>query len=124
MSGRGSLRRVLGLGSVKGGVRHWWMQRLTAIALVPLSIWFITSVTCLAGADHARVTSWISDPFVALILILMLITMFYHLRLGLQVVIEDYIHTKTLKLMCMLGNDFINIALAVACAFSVLKIAV
>ena len=124
MSGRGSLRRAVGLGSAKGGVHHWWMQRLTAIALVPLSIWFITSVRCLVGADHARVTSWVSDPFVALLLILMLMTMFYHLRLGLQVVIDDYVHAKPLKLMCMLGNDFINIVLAVACTFAVLKIAV
>ena len=124
MSGRGSLRHAIGLGSAKSGVGHWWMQRLTAIALVPLSIWFITSIICLVGADHARVTSWVSDPFVALLLILMLITMFYHLRLGLQVVIEDYIRAKPLKLVCMVGNDFINIALAVACTFAVLKVAV
>ena len=124
MSGQGSLRRALGLGSAKGGVRHWWMQRLTAIALVPLSIWFVISVIYLLGADHERVTSWVSNPIVALLLILMLTTMFYHLRLGLQVVIEDYIHAKSLKLMCVVGNDFVNIALAVACIFAVLKIAV
>ena len=124
MSGQGSLRRALGLGSAKGGVRHWWMQRLTAIALVPLSIWFVTSVIYLLGADHERVTSWVSNPIVALLLILMLTTMFYHLRLGLQVVIEDYIHAKSLKLMCVVGNDFVNITLAVACIFAVLRIAV
>ena len=124
MSGQGSLRRALVLGSAKDGVRHWWMQRLTAIALVPLSIWFVTSVIYLLGADHERVTSWVSNPIVALLLILMLTTMFYHLRLGLQVVIEDYIHAKSLKLMCVVGNDFVNITLAVACIFAVLRIAV
>ena len=124
MSGPSSLRQVRGLGSAKEGVHHWWMQRLTAIALVPLSIWLVVSIALLAGADHAQVTAWIANPIVALLLVLTLIAVFYHLKLGLQVVIEDYVHGQPAKLVCLLANSFGNIALALACILAVLKIAV
>ena len=119
-----SLRRVRGLGTAKDGVHHWWVQRLTAVALVPLSIWFVTSIVLLAGSDHARVTAWIANPVVAVFLMLTLIAMFYHLKLGLQVVIEDYIHAKPTKFACLLLNNFGNTVLALSCIVSVLKIAV
>ena len=124
MSGQTLLRRVRGVGSAKEGVHHWWMQRLTAIALVPLSIWLLTSIAFLAGADHARVAAWIANPVVALLLILTLTAMFYHLKLGVQVVIEDYVHAKPAKFACVLANNFGNTVLAVSCIFAVLKIAV
>ncbi len=124
MSSWTSLRRVRGLGTAKDGVHHWWVQRLTAVALVPLSIWFVTSIVLLAGSDHARVTAWIANPVVAVFLMLTLIAMFYHLKLGLQVVIEDYIHAKPTKSACLLLNNFGNTVLALSCIVSVLKIAV
>lgn len=124
MSSWTSLRRVRGLGTAKDGVHHWWVQRLTAVALVPLSIWFVTSIVLLAGSDHARVTAWIANPVVAVFLMLTLIAMFYHLKLGLQVVIEDYIHAKPTKFTCLLLNNFGNTVLALSCIVSVLKIAV
>ena len=124
MSSWTSLRRVRGLGTAKDGVHHWWVQRLTAVALVPLCIWFVASIVLLAGSDHARVTAWIANPVVAVFLILTLIAMFYHLKLGLQVVIEDYIHAKPTKFACLLLNNFGNTVLALSCIFSVLKIAV
>ena len=118
-----SLRSALGFGAAKEGVHHWWMQRLTAIALVPLGIWFAASVVLLEGASYERVTTWIGDPFVAVLLILTLGTLFLHLKLGLQVVIEDYIHTKLTKYSCLVANTFLNIALGLVCIFSVLKVA-
>ena len=124
MSGRTSFRRVRDLGTAGGGVHHWWVQRLTAVALVPLSIWFVTSLILLAGSDHARVTAWISNPIVAVFLMVTLISMFYHLKLGLQVVIEDYIHAEPTKVVCLLVNKFGNTVLALSCIFSVLKVAV
>jgi len=124
MSGRISLRRVRDLGAARDGVHHWWVQRLTAVALVPLSIWFVTSIILLAGSDHARVTAWMSNPIVAVFLMLTLIAIFYHLKLGLQVVIEDYIHAKPTKAACLLLNNFVNTVLALSCIFSVLKVAV
>ena len=124
MSSWTSLRRVRGLGTAKDGVHHWWVQRLTAVALVPLSIWFVTSIVLLVGSDHARVTAWIANPVVAVFLMLTLIAMFYHLKLGLQVVVEDYIHAKPTKFVCLLLNNFGNTVLALSCIVSVLKIAV
>ena len=118
-----SLRPALGFGAAKEGVHHWWMQRLTAIALVPLGIWFAASVVLLEGASYERVTTWIGDPVVAVLLILTLGTLFLHLKLGLQVVIEDYIHTKLTKYSCLVANTFLNIVLGIVCIFSVLKVA-
>ncbi len=117
------LARVRGLGSANEGAHHWWMQRLTAVALVPLLIWFVASLAFLAGADHARVTAWIGHPVVAVLLLLMLFALFYHLKLGMQVVIEDYVHGKFAKLVLLLGNSFGTIVLGAACGFAVLKIA-
>ena len=118
-----SLRPVLGFGAAKEGVHHWWMQRLTAIALLPLGIWFAASVVLLEGASYKRVTAWIGDPVVAILLLLTLGTLFLHLKLGLQVVIEDYIHSKLTKVSCLVANTFLNIILGLVCVFSVLKVA-
>ena len=117
-----SLKPALGLGAAKEGVHHWWMQRLTAIALVPLGIWFAASVVLLEGASYKRVSTWIGDPVVSVLLILTVGTLFFHLKLGLQVVIEDYIHTKLIKFSCLVANTFLNIALGLVCIFSVLKV--
>ncbi len=120
---RAPLGRVRGLGSAKSGTHHFWVQRVTAIALIPLSLWFIYAVLSLVGADHATVSSWLQSPINAVLMILLLLATFHHLQLGLQVVIEDYIHgegTKIASLMILKGGSLV---LAVAGTFAVLKVA-
>jgi succinate dehydrogenase / fumarate reductase, membrane anchor subunit len=95
---RSPLGRVLGLGSAKAGVEHWWMQRLTAIIMLPLTIWFAITALALIGADRAAMVAWMHNPMAAMLMILAIIAMLYHLALGLQVVIEDYIHAEGWKL--------------------------
>jgi succinate dehydrogenase / fumarate reductase, membrane anchor subunit len=95
---RSPLGRVLGLGSAKEGVEHWWMQRVTAIALVPLAIWFTISALGLIGADRAAMVTWMHRPMSAVFAILLIVAAIYHMALGLQVVIEDYVHSEGWKL--------------------------
>jgi succinate dehydrogenase / fumarate reductase membrane anchor subunit len=111
---RSQVSRVRGLGSAHEGVHHWWTQRLTALALIPLGIWFVASVVCLAGADHAAITQWLGAPVTLVALSLTLIAAFYHAVLGLQVVIEDYIHTKAVKLILIIGIQFAAFAFTAA----------
>jgi succinate dehydrogenase / fumarate reductase membrane anchor subunit len=92
------LGRVLGLGSAKEGVEHWWMQRLTAIAMVPLAIWFVVAALGLIGADRAAMATWMHNPMSPVFAILLIVAAIYHLALGLQVVIEDYVHGEAWKL--------------------------
>jgi len=120
---RTPLSKVRGLGSAKSGVHHWIMQRITAVALVPLGLWFVWSLSCLAGADHATVSAWVAGICNATLLIVFIAALFYHSQLGLQTVIEDYVHQPALKLMTLLGCLFANILLAVAGILSVLRIA-
>src|SRR6266516_5939430 len=95
---RSPLGRAIGLGSAKEGVEHWWAQRLTAIALVPLTLWFVIAIIGLVGADLETVQNWAGRPLPAILLVLLLIATFYHTSLGLQVVIEDYVHAALGKL--------------------------
>ena len=97
MNLRTPLARARGLGSAKEGSHHWWHQRLTAIALVPLSLWFIFSLISMVGADYMTVVYWLRLPFVSVLLILFIVFLFYHTVLGLQVVIEDYIDSEWQK---------------------------
>ncbi len=116
------LARVRGLGSAKDGTEHWWLQRLTAIALVPLTVWFIASLIAHAGAEHAAVAAWLGQPLPALLMIVFTATAFWHLKLGLQVVIEDYVHGEAAKITLLVLNNFGCILLALACVLSVLKL--
>lgn len=93
MSLKSDLGRVKGLGAAKEGAHHWRLQRMTAIALVPLALWFVLSLLCVFNASHAEVVAWISAPHVTVLLLALSIVLFWHLQLGLQVVIEDYVHT-------------------------------
>src|SRR3974377_2385970 len=95
---RSPLGRAVGLGSAKEGVEHWWLQRITAVALVPLTLWFVIAVIRLVGAYLDSVRDWVGNPFPATLLVLLLIATFYHASLGLQVVIGDYIHAEFAKL--------------------------
>lgn len=95
---RSPLSRVRYLGSAKEGTHHWWAQRLTALALIPLVIWFVVSIICLSGADYGAVRAWVASPLSMVLLILTLAMTFWHGALGLQVVIEDYIHVEWQKI--------------------------
>ena len=90
---RSPLSRATGLGSASKGVGHWWAERVTAIALVPLTIWFLASVITVTGRDHAGVVTWLRTPSATICMVLLLVPLFYHMALGLQVVIEDYVHS-------------------------------
>ena len=117
------LGRVMGLGSAKEGVGHWWAQRLTAIALIPLLLWFVIEIISLTGAPRAAVVAWLHGPFAAIVTVLLLIAAFYHMALGVQVVIEDYIHSEWSKITLLVLNKFVAFALAAAGIFAVLRIA-
>jgi len=122
MSLRSPLGRVRGLGAAKEGVAHWWAQRLTAIALVPLCLWFVVSVAAMTGADHATVRAWVASPLVASLLVLLIAATFHHAYLGLQVVIEDYVHHEGAKLASLLAIKAAAILLAVIGVLSVLRL--
>lgn len=119
---RTALGKVRGLGSAKTGVHHWWMQRLTAIALLPLVVWFVASMVSLVGADHRTVIEWIANPLTTALLVALLFALFYHMRLGLQVVIEDYLQGSRRMVMLVFVN-FVSILLGLMAVISVLKIA-
>ncbi len=121
-SGTG-IGRVRGLGSAKSGTHHWIQQRVTAVGNVLLLLWLIFSLLRLPGLDHGSVTTWLAQPLVAVPIILMLVSIFYHLRLGLQVVIEDYVHDDGLKFAVIVLLNFYAIGGATAGIFAVAKIA-
>jgi succinate dehydrogenase / fumarate reductase membrane anchor subunit len=103
MSMRSPLGRVRGLGSAREGVGHWWAQRMTSLALVPLALWFVAALVGLTGADYATARDWIATPVPAALLVLLIVATFYHGALGLQVIIEDYVHHEGAKLSLLLG---------------------
>lgn len=119
---RSDLGRVRGLGSAKEGVQHWWMQRVTAIALIPLSLWFVACVVFLLDVDRATAIQWLGSPVTLGLMSLFLVALVYHAVLGLQVVIEDYIHSHAAKMALLLLVQFAGIALAVAGIIAMLMI--
>ena len=123
MNFRTPAKTVRGLGSAKDGTAHWWAQRMTALALVPLCIWFVVSVCGLVGAGHAEFAEWLSSPFNAVAMLLLIVAGFHHAALGMQVVHEDYIAAEGCRIAAVIAVKGIAYALAVAGAFSVLKVA-
>jgi succinate dehydrogenase / fumarate reductase membrane anchor subunit len=123
MSLESPLGRVRGLGTAKEGTGHFWHQRLTAIALIPLTFLFVVIVFAFIGADHADAVELMGNPLVATVMLLFLIVGFYHMKLGMQVVIEDYISHEGVKIAALLCVTFGGFTLATASIFAVLKLA-
>jgi succinate dehydrogenase / fumarate reductase membrane anchor subunit len=117
-----SLGRVRGLGAAKDGVHHWWLQRITAVSNLVLVLWFIGSLVRLPSLDYASVTLWLRQPVAAVPMLLFIVSVFWHFRLGVQVFLEDYLHGAT-RVLAMLALNFYTLAGAAAAVFAVLKIA-
>jgi succinate dehydrogenase / fumarate reductase, membrane anchor subunit len=122
MSLRSPLRRVLGTGAARSGVHHWWVQRLTSVALVPLSIWFVVSLLALPSLDHATVSAWMGGSWTALLLMLFVLVAVWHSQLGVRVVVEDYVHTAGLKSVILVSVTFAHVLLGAAGVFAVLRV--
>jgi succinate dehydrogenase / fumarate reductase membrane anchor subunit len=122
MSMRTPLGRVRGLGSAKSGTEDFWWQRLTAVALVPLSIAVIVIGMGLLGRNHAAAVQILGSPLVAIVMLLFIVTSAYHMKLGMQVIIEDYVHGESAKLTLLIANIFFSIAVAAAAVYAVLKL--
>jgi len=116
--------RVRGLGSARSGAHHWWHQRVTAAANLLLMTWFVVSLLRLPSFDYQVVAQWLASPFVAVPMALLVISVFYHFRLGLQVFIEDYVHDEALKVAALILLNFYMIGGGALALFSILKVAV
>lgn len=119
---RTPLSLTKGLGSAKDGAGHWTMQRLTAIANVVLVTWFLFSAIGLSGADYEATRAWLASPLAASLLLLLVASAFYHAKLGLQVVIEDYVHHEGIKIAALTAVTLAAVGLGVICAVAILKI--
>ena len=119
---RSPLAIAIGLGSARAGSAHWWAERVSAVALVPLTLWFIASIIAHSGDDHAAFTAWLGTPLVSAAMILLLIALFHHTALGLQVVVEDYVHSG-MKVAAVIAVRLACFGLAVVGVLAVLRIA-
>ena len=122
MSLQSPLARVRGLGSARQGSHHWWMQRVTSIVLVPLCLWFVISILQLSNMSYTEVRVWMSDPMSTTLMIMMLVAIYYHAYLGVQVVIEDYVDTEWQKITSLLLVKFLAVFSGIISVYSVLKV--
>lgn len=121
MSIKTPLGQVRGLGSAKEGAGHWWAQRVSAVALVPLLIWFAVSIATATSLDYATLATWLSKPLNGVAMLLLTLALTYHAKLGLQVIIEDYVHGGT-KVVALVLTNFSSVTLAVAGIYAVLRV--
>lgn len=117
------IARVRGLGSARAGAHHWWLERLTSVSTLILFVWLIVSLLRLPSLDHQAVTEWLRAPLAAVPMLLLVVSTFWHLKMGVQVVIEDYVHEGGAKAFAILLLNFLTIAAAALAIFSVLRIA-
>ena len=122
MSMRSPLRQVRGLGSARSGTDHFWHQRLTAMANIPLTIGFVVVVASLMGRNHAAVVQILGSPLVAVLMLLFILSATIHMRIGMQVIIEDYVHDDVAKFTMLIANTFFAVVVALASAFAILKL--
>ena len=122
MSLRSPVGRVLGLGSAKDGTGHWWAQRVSAVALIPLTLWFLLSLLALPALDYATVRAWLSVPLSGLLAVLLVAVLTYHSYLGTTVVIEDYVHAAGTKLLSLLLLRFLYVLTGGASIFAILHV--
>jgi succinate dehydrogenase / fumarate reductase, membrane anchor subunit len=119
---RTPLGKVLGLGSAGEGTGHWWVQRVTAVALVPLTAWFAISLLTQSLQSYEAMRGWLGQPWVAVLTILLALTLAWHSKLGIEVVVEDYVHSKGAKTSLLLLSILVHVAAAVAAVFAVLML--
>ncbi len=120
---RSPLGRVLGMGSAKDGTGHWWAQRVSAVALIPLTLWFLFSLLALPGLDYGTVRIWLSFPMSGFLAVLLVAVLTYHSYLGTTVVVEDYVHTPGVKLLSLLVLRFLYVLAGGAGIFAILRVA-
>lgn len=123
MSLRSPLRAVLGAGSAREGVEHWWLQRLTSVALVPLSVWFVVSLLALPSLDHPTVVAWMRHSSTALLLVLLVLAATWHSQLGVRVIVEDYVHGAGTRTLTLVLITFAHVLIGAAAVLAVLKVA-
>ncbi len=123
MSLRSPVGRVLGLGSAKDGTGHWWAQRVSAVALIPLTLWFLLSLLALPALDYATVRAWLSVPLSGILAVLLVAVLAYHSYLGTTVVIEDYVHAAGTKILSLLLLRFLYVLVGGAGIFAILHVA-
>ncbi len=124
MSLRSPLGQVLGSGSAKDGTEHWWAQRVTAVALLILGSWFLYSIMRLDSFAHSAMLDWAARPFNGVMLLLLSVTLAWHSALGVQVVLEDYVHGPLVKVVSLMLNRFAHVFLAIAAVFAILRIVI
>ena len=120
---RSPLSRAIGLGSAKDGTHHWWMMKVTSVALIPLTVWFVAAILANLGADHATAVAWIGQIEVAVPMLLFLTVGLHHMKNGLQVVIEDYVGDPGMQIAAQMLNTFVWYGVGAAAVFAVLKMA-
>jgi len=123
MSMRSPMSKVLGLGAAKQGSHHWWLQRVTSVALALLAPWFLLSLITLGDVSYASLTLWIAQPIHSVLLSLFVVVVTYHSQLGVQVVMEDYVANKGVRMVTLLIVNFALMLLAVIGVFSILRVA-